>query len=81
MSQDHFSEFVGKKFIGFSVVATLVVWLFFTYMLTPFVPTESMPWVYILSGFTATPISGVFFISIYMFWLVAMEQRKARQSE
>jgi len=80
MDGDHFNEFIGKKFIGASIAATLVVWLGLTYLLTPFVPTESMPWVYLWSAFTATPLAGVFFFAINMFWIVAMEHRKARQS-
>jgi hypothetical protein len=80
MDGDHYNEFIGKRFIGFSILATLVVWVALTWLLTPFVPTETMPWVYIWSAFTATPIAGVFFFALHMFWLVAMEHRKARRS-
>lgn len=80
MESDKFNDYIGKPFIAFSIIAALGVWCFFTYFLTPFVPTESMPWVYVLSGFTATPIAGVFFLASNMFWLVVKEQREAKLS-
>jgi len=79
MDGDHYNEFIGKKFIGVSIVAALVVWLVLTWLLTPFVPFEFKP-TFLFSGFTAIPLTGVFFFAFHMFWLVAMEHRKARQS-
>ena len=79
MSEDHYNEYIGKPFIAFSVVAAFIFWLVFTYLLTPFVPTETLPWVYIWSGFTATPLTGVFFMSLHMFRLVAVENSRAKQ--
>ena len=78
MAADKFNDYITKPFIAFSVASTLLVWAFFTYFLTPFIPTETMPWVYILSGYTATPIAGVYFFASYMFWLVVKEQREAK---
>lgn len=78
MESDKFNDYIGKPFLAFSVLSTLLVWCFFAYFLTPFVPTESMPWMYVLSGFTAVPISGVYFLSSIMFWLVVKEQREAK---
>lgn len=80
MDGDHYKEYIGKKFIGVSILNTLILWAALTWLLTPFVPTEKMPWVYVLSGFTATPLAGVFFLAQHMFWLVKMEHRKASQS-
>jgi hypothetical protein len=80
MQQDSFNEFISGKFIVFSAILTVLVWGVFTYLLTPFVPTETLPWMYILSGFTSIPIAGVFFFSSYMFQLVLQEQIKARRS-
>lgn len=78
MESDKFNDYIGKPFIAFSILSTLLVWCFFTYFLTAFVPTESMPWMYVLSGFTATPLAGVYCIASFMFWLVVKEQREAK---
>ncbi|MFP4283370.1 MAG: hypothetical protein ACLFR7_03500 [Opitutales bacterium] len=80
MASDHFAEFVGKKFIGASILLAGLFWLVFAYLLTPFVPTEAMPWKYIWSAFTAIPIAGVFFFAEYMFWIVLMEHRRASRA-
>ena len=80
MDGDHFNEYITKKSLAVAVIIALVVWAALTYLLTPFIPTESVPWVYVWSAFTATPIVGVVFFATNMFWLVAMESRKAKRS-
>jgi len=79
MSEDHYSEFIGKKFIGLSIVLALVFWACFTRMLLPFVPAESPSWQYAIAGFTALCLTGVFYIAQHMFQLVRQEHRKARR--
>ena len=41
MAQDHYQEYISKKFVGLSVVLALVFWACFTRMLLPFVPAET----------------------------------------
>lgn len=79
MSQDHYGEFIGKKFVGLSVVLALVFWACFTRILLPFVPAETPAWAYLWAGFTAICLTGVFFLAVHMFQLVLQEQRKARR--
>lgn len=79
MAEDHYSEFIGKKFIGLSIVLTLVFWLSFTVLLVPFVPAETPAFQYGVAGFTAACLSGVFYLATHMFMLVLSEHRKARQ--
>ncbi len=76
---DHYNEFVGKRFIGITILTTLIFWVVFTFLLLPFVPTNALPWLYIWSAFTATPLAGVFFLAQHMVWVVAMEHRRAQQ--
>lgn len=80
MDGDHYNEYISKRFIGLSVVAAFLVWCALTWLLTPFVPTEFSRVVYLCSGFTAMPLTGVFFFAMHMFWLVASEHRKARRA-
>lgn len=79
MAQDHYSEFIGKKHVGLSIVLSLVFWVCFTRLLLPFVPVESPSWAYFFSGFTALCLTGVFYVASQMFLLVLQEQRKARR--
>lgn len=79
MAQDHYSEFIGKKFLGLSIVLSLVFWASFTRLLLPFVPAETPGWAYFFSGFTAFCLTGVFFLAVHMFQLVLQEHRKARR--
>ncbi len=78
MAEDHYREFIGKKHIVLSVVLALIFWVAFTRMLVPFVPAQSLSWQYIWSGFTALCLTGVFYVAIHMFMLVAGEQRRNR---
>ena len=79
MAEDHYSEYIGKKFIGLSIVLALVFWACFTRMLLPFVPTESPSWQYAIAGFTAFCLTGVFYMAQHMFQLVRKEHLKARR--
>ena len=79
MAQDHYQEFIGKKFVGLSVVLALVFWACFTRLLLPFVPADTPTLQYLFAGFTATCLTGVFFVASHMFRLVYQEHRKARR--
>jgi hypothetical protein len=79
MAQDHYNEFIGKKFVGLSIVLALVFWACFTRLLLPFVPAETPSVQYLFAGFTALCLTGVFYIATHMFQLVLQEQRKARR--
>lgn len=76
---DHYNEFVTKKHIGLSIVLALVFWVCFTRLLLPFVPAESPGTQYLVSGFTAACLTGVFYVASHMFMLVFFEHRKARR--
>lgn len=80
MTQDHYQEFIGKKFVGLSVVLALVFWACFTRLLLPFVPAETPGMAYFFAGFTATCLTGVFFVATHMFRLVYQEHRKAQRN-
>ncbi len=79
MAQDHYKEFIGKKFLGLSIVLALVFWVCFTRMLLPFIPAETPGMQYLFSGFTAACLTGVFFVASQMFFLVLQEHRKAKR--
>lgn len=79
MAQDHYNEFIGKKFIGLSIVLALVFWACFTRLLLPFVPAETQGMAYFISGFTALCLTGVFYLATHMFQLVLQEHLKARR--
>lgn len=78
MAQDHYREFISKKHVLISVVLSLIFWVAFTRMLLPFVPAQSLTWQYIWSGFTALCMTGVFYVAVHMFMLVAGAQRSTR---
>jgi hypothetical protein len=80
MDGDHYNEFISKPFIGLSIVLTLIFWVVFTYLLTPFVFTTDPVWKYVWSGFTAIPLAGTFFFAVHMFRLVQAENKKAKSA-
>lgn len=81
MAEDHYREFIGKKFVGLSVVLALVFWAVFTRLLLPFVPADSAGLQYLVAGFTAICLTGVFYLATHMFQLVLQEHRKARREK
>jgi hypothetical protein len=82
MADDRFSSYVGKKFIGLSLVLTLIFWCVMTRLLLPFVPgADTLAQQYFFAGFTATCLSGVFFLALYMFRLVQAENSEAKKSK
>jgi uncharacterized membrane protein len=78
MADDHFNDYVGKKFIVVSVVLSLIFWAAFTRILLPYVPAQTIGWQYVGSAFTAACLAGVFFLATHMFMLVLGEQRRNR---
>ncbi len=81
MAQDHYREFIRKKFVGLSVILALVFWACFTRLLLPFVPADTPGMAYFFAAFTATCLTGVFFLALHMFRLVQQEHSKARQAD
>lgn len=79
MAQDHYGLYIGKKFVGLSIVLAFVFWACFTRILLPFVPSDSLGWAYFFAGFTAACLTGVFYIASHMFQLVLQEHLKARR--
>jgi hypothetical protein len=79
MNGDHYGEYISKRFIGISIVLSLIFWAAFTRMLLPFVPSESPMWAYFFAGMTAACLTGVFYLATHMFQLVLKEQLKARR--
>lgn len=79
MADDHYKEFISKRFIGLSIVLSLLFWAAFTKMLLPFVPTESPALQFGFAAFTAACLTGVFYLATHMFQLVLKENRKAQR--
>jgi hypothetical protein len=79
MAQDHYSEYIGKKYVGLSIVMALIFWACFTRLLLPFVPVDDPSRAYFYAGFTALCLTGVFYIATHMFRLVFQEHRKAQR--
>ena len=78
---DKYNEYIGKKFIGVSIVLALAFWAVFTRMLLPFVPSYDPIVTYILAGFTAACLTWVFFIATHMFRLVKVEHAEAKRNQ
>lgn len=57
-----------------NLAATAVVFVFFTWVLQPFVPATRPVVVLGISAFTATCLSGVFFLALNMFRCVMQDQ-------
>lgn len=81
MAQDHYNEFISKRFVGLSILLSLVFWGVFTWLLIPFVPAETPLYQYGFAAFTAACLTGVFYVATHMFQLVLQEQRKARREQ
>ncbi|MDX2110510.1 MAG: hypothetical protein SFY80_09755 [Verrucomicrobiota bacterium] len=75
MSQPAESIFTIKSVI-INALLTGVVFLFFTYVLRPFVPDERPVIVWLGSGYIAACLSGVFFLAANMFTAVIKDQRR-----
>lgn len=80
MSKDHYNDFIGKQFIGVSLALALLCWVALTFLLTPFTFTTDPVWMYVWSAFTAFPLVGTFFFAVHMFWLVAVENSRAKKA-
>lgn len=78
MGIDQFNDYIGKKHIALALVLSLLFWAFFTRILLPFVPVDSLGWQYVWAAFTALCLAGVFFLAVHMFLLVLFEHRRNR---
>jgi len=58
----------GNQFINISL--SILVFAFLTFMLRPFVPAQTPPLKWLLSAYTATTLTLVFFFAVNMFRVV-----------
>lgn len=79
MPDDHYQEFISKRFLGLSILLTLIFWAAFTRMLVPFVPAQTPLLQVGFAAFTAACLAGVFFLATHMFQIVLKENRKAQR--
>jgi len=80
MADDHYKQYIGRKFVAVSIVLSLLFWIVFTRLLLPFVPAMTLNGQYLGAGFTALCLTGVFYIALHMFRLVWVEHQRNRRS-
>jgi len=78
---DHYAEYAGFRFQIVALVLTGIFFVFFTYMLRPFVPAEGVFWQWLWAGFTSLSLTGTFFFAVHMFWVTFIENRQALANE
>ena len=69
--------------IAFDLALTGGFFLFMTAILRPFVPgTENPLWIWFWAGFTALPVTGVFWFAVQMFRVTLTDQiRRNREKK
>lgn len=77
--KDRYPQLVNRRGLLLDIGLTVIWFVFFTYMLTPFVPASSLAVVYLVSAITASCLAGVFFLSIQMLRLVYADQGSPRE--
>ncbi|MFP4351566.1 MAG: hypothetical protein ACLFTU_01890 [Puniceicoccaceae bacterium] len=74
-------KFTSTSTILFDLVLTGLFFLFMTVVLRPFVPAQT-PWiVWFFAGFTALPLTGVFWLASQMFRVTLTDQLRRKKSE
>ncbi|MGE9290052.1 MAG: hypothetical protein ACQKBT_03625 [Puniceicoccales bacterium] len=74
-------KLTSSKTILFDLVLTGLFFLFMTYMLRPFVPAQTPALIWFFAGFTAVPLTGVFWLASQMFRVTLTDQLRRKKSE
>jgi hypothetical protein len=72
---------LNLKTEGIIVLLTAIFHLMFTVILRDFVPTESSLWKWVWAFFSATPLTGTFFLASNMFTMVLVDQLRRKNPE
>lgn len=64
--------------LGLIVVLTALFHLMMTHFLRAHVPTDSSGWQWFWAFFSATPLTGTFFLAASMFVMVLVDQKRSR---
>lgn len=71
---------VDLKKMGIILVLAAAFHLFMTVVLRAFVPTESTAWQWFWGFFSATPLTGTFFMAANMFVMVLTDQLRRKKA-
>lgn len=74
-------KLTSPKTILFDLVLTGLFFLFMTYMLRPFVPAQTPAIIWFFAGFTALPLTGVFWLATQMFRVTLTDQLRRNKEE
>lgn len=67
------------KTLGVGLVLTGLFFVAFFFLLQPFVPSQEAWVVWLVSAYTASSLTGVFFIAYHMFVAVLIDARRRKQ--
>lgn len=80
MDGDDYAKLATLPFQIVALLLTGLFWLAFVVLLMPHVPTEHPVWKVVFAAFTATSVTGVFYLAVHMFWVVLQDDRRARKA-
>ncbi len=69
------NKLIGRGGIVVDIILTIIFFGFFTWILRPYVPAQSEVYVWFFSAFTASCLTGVFYIAVSMFRIVRVDQK------
>ncbi len=74
-------KLTSPKTILFDLVLTGLFFVVMTYLLRPFVPAQTPAVIWFFAGFTALPLTGVFWLATQMFRVTLTDQLRREDSE
>ncbi|MBC2601370.1 hypothetical protein [Puniceicoccus vermicola] len=74
-------KLTSSKTILFDLVLTGLFFLFMTTMLRAFVPAHTPALIWFFAGFTALPLTGVFWLASQMFRVTVTDQIRRKKAE
>jgi len=74
-------KLTSPKTILFDLMLTGLFFLFMTWVLRPFVPAQTPFLIWFFAGFTALPLTGVFWLASQMFRVTLTDQLRRGDSE
>lgn len=81
MESDSFKSLISTKLVAFNIALSLAFFVVMAWLLQPFVPSFDPFWQLVIGAFTAASITGPFFIALFMFELVLVEQKAASRKK
>ncbi len=77
--EESYPKLFSPKTLAIGIALTGLFFISFTFLIRPFVPSQDPLTVWLLSAYTSSCLTGVFFVAYHMFTAVLIDTRRRKR--